>query len=81
MRTITNNELSMLSNKEKCGAMKMIIDGQAKYIQPIPSNPYPQCATCRYLPLNITQGPCMTCENGSEYVRSRLSKAEGQEID
>lgn len=78
MNTITNSELSVLSNKEKCKVMRMIIKKQVEYA---PSNPYPQCETCRYLPLNITQNPCIVCEHGSEFVRSKLSEKEGQVFD
>ena len=36
------------------------------------------CKDCRYRDRNITQDPCMMCEDCSEYVKSAL---EGQELD
>jgi len=34
------------------------------------------CKHCRYRDRNITQDPCIVCEDGSEYVKSAL---DGQE--
>jgi hypothetical protein len=39
--------------------------------------PFKQCKTCLYRKLNCTQGECMTCDDGSEYVKSLLAEQDG----
>jgi len=34
------------------------------------------CKHCRYRDRNITQDPCIVCEDGSEYVKSELAEQE-----
>jgi hypothetical protein len=52
---------------------------QSRYEEQKDSNdiyPFPQCKICRYRYYNITQEPCLGCDNASEFDKSSL---EGQE--